>query len=183
MVARGAGAAGPLLLACRQWDPNGLARRLPSLGAGVWRGAPLLPWRLQSSGRVCTALAAGSGVLAPVPGFVSSPLPPSRPAFPALPVAGCPVWVSVILARWYAIPCGLRVPRARSDCPSGFPGVSFVCVCARALAASAPPLLPPRVGFARAPRAGPVLGAGRAVPRSPCPSACPASVPCSTWLA
>ena len=35
----------------------------------------------------------------------------------------------------------------------------------------------------RAPRAVPVLGAGRAVPRGPCPSACPASVPCSVWLA
>ena len=62
------------------------------------------------------------------------------------------------------------------------PRVSFVCVCACALAASAPPP-PPRVGLARAPRAVPVLGAGRAVPRGPCPSACPASVPCSVWFA
>ena len=108
--------------------------------------------------------------------------PPARPAFPALCVAGPPVWVSLILARWYAIPCGLCVPRARSGCPSGFPRVSFVCVCARALAASAPPP-PPRVGVARAPRAFPVLGAGRAIPLGPCPSACPASVPCSVWLA
>ena len=29
----------------------------------------------------------------------------------------------------------------------------------------------------------PALGAGRAVPRSPCPSACPAPVPCSFWRA
>ena len=28
MVARGAGAAGPVLLACPQWDPHGLARML-----------------------------------------------------------------------------------------------------------------------------------------------------------
>ena len=73
---------------------------------------------------------------------VSSPFPPSRPAFPALLVAGRPVWVSLILARWYANPCGLCVPRARSGCPSGFPRVSFVCVCARTLAASDPPPLP-----------------------------------------
>ena len=57
-----------------------------------------------------------------------------------------------------------------------------LCVCARALAASAPPP-PPRVGVARAPRAVPVLGAGRAVPLGPCPSVCPASVPRSVWLA
>ena len=58
---RGAGAARPVLLACRQWDPLGLARRLPSLGVGSWRSAPLLPWRVQCPVRVCAALAAGSG--------------------------------------------------------------------------------------------------------------------------
>ena len=57
-----------------------------------------------------------------------------------------------------------------------------LCVCALALPRRPPPP-PPRVGVARAPRAVPVLGAGRAVPRGPCPSACPASVPCSIWLA
>ena len=61
MVARGAGAAGPVPLACRQWDLLGLARRLPSLGVGAWRSAPLLPWRVQCPVRVCAALAAGSG--------------------------------------------------------------------------------------------------------------------------
>ena len=61
MVARGAGAAGPVLLACRQWDFLGLARRLPSLGVGAWRCAPLLPWRVQCPVCVCAALAAGSG--------------------------------------------------------------------------------------------------------------------------
>ena len=87
----------------------------------------------------CTALVVCAR---PVPGVVSLSFPPSRPAFPALCVAGRPVWVSLILARWYAIPCGLCVPRARSGCPSGFPRMSFVYVCARALAASAPPPLP-----------------------------------------
>ena len=86
------------------------------------------------------------------------------------------------LARWYAIPCGLCVPRAWSGCPSGIPRVSFACVCARALAASAP-FLPTWVGVARAPRVVPVQGAGRAVPCGPCPSAFPASVSCAVLLA
>ena len=58
-----------------------------------------------------------------------------------------------------------------------------LCVCALALSRQPRPVPPPRVGAARAPRAVPVLGAGRAVPRGPCPSACPPSVPCSVWLA
>ena len=61
MVAQGAGAAGPVLLACRRWDPLGHARRLPSLGVGAWRCAPLLTWRVQCPVCVCAALAAGSG--------------------------------------------------------------------------------------------------------------------------
>ena len=74
-----------------------------------------------------------------VPGVVSLPFPPSHPACPALRVAGRPVRVSLTLARWYAIPRGRCVPRARSGCPSGSPRVPFACVCARAPAASAPP--------------------------------------------
>ena len=97
---------------------------------------------------------------------------------------------------WQAVPSG---------CPlSSLAGTPFhaVCVfrglgpvallvfpacplCGRALALSRRPRPPPppRVGVARAARAVPVLGAGRAVPRGPCPSACPASVSCSVWLA
>ena len=146
----------------------------------MWRSAPLLPWRVQCPGRVCPALAAGSEGLGPVPGVVSLPFPPSRPVCPALRVAGRHVRVSLTLARWYAIPRGLGVPRARSGCPSGGTRVPFACVCARAPAASAPP---PLGGVACAPRAVPALGAGRAVPRGPCPSACLALVPCSVWRA
>ena len=76
----------------------------------------------------------------PVLGVVSLPFPPSRPACPALRVAGRPVRVSLTLARRYAIPRGLCGPRAWSGCPSGSPCVPFACVCARAPAASAPPL-------------------------------------------
>ena len=112
----------------------------------------------------------------------SSLFPLSRPAFAALCVAGRPVWGSRTLARWYAIPFGQGVPRAWSGCPSGIPRVSFACACARALVASAP-LLPPWVGVAHAPRVVPVQGAGRAVPRGPCPSACPASLPRAVWPA
>ena len=75
----------------------------------------------------------------PVPGVVSPPFPPSRPACPALCVAGRPVRVSLILAPWYAISRGLCIPRARSGCPSGSPRVPLLCVRARALAVSAPP--------------------------------------------
>ena len=62
---------------------------------------------------------------------------PSSPFLPRVFRAACG-GPSLILARWYAIPCGLCVPRARSGCPSGGPRVSFSCVCARALAVSAP---------------------------------------------
>ena len=130
------------------------------------------------------------GGFGPVPGVVSLLFPPSRPACSALRVAGRPLRVSLTLARWYAIPCGLCVPRARSGCPSGSPRVSFSCVCARALAVSAPPpagwcgahlawsrhwalvgpfhlvRAPPRVlPRSRAPSG--VLGGGRSGPGSP----------------
>ena len=79
------------------------------------------------------------GGFGPVPGVVSLPFPPSLPACPALRVAGRPVRLSLTLARWYAIPRGLCVLRARSGCPSGSPRVPFACVCAPAPAASAQP--------------------------------------------
>ena len=78
MVAQGAGAAGPVLLACRQWDPLGLARRLASLGVVAWRCAPLLPWLVQCPVCVCAALAPFRGVRAGTCYCVSlvSPFPP-----------------------------------------------------------------------------------------------------------
>ena len=90
--------------------------------------------------RPCVRGARGRfGGLGLVPGVVSPSFPPSRPACPALCVAGHPFRVSLTLARWYAIPRGLCVPRARSGCPSGSPRVPFASVCARAPAASTPP--------------------------------------------
>ena len=81
--------------------------------------------------RLCVRGARGRfGGFGPVPGVVSLSFHPPRPACSALRVAGRPVRVSLTLARWYAIPRGLCVPRARSGCPSGSPRVSL-CVCVR----------------------------------------------------
>ena len=177
MVARGAGAAGPVLLACRQWNPLGLARRLPSLGAGSWRCTPLLPWRVQCPVCVCAALAAVSGgsggclVLC----LFRFPLPARhvpRCVWRAV-LSGCPL-PSLAGTPFHAV-CAFRAlgPVALQIVPT--------CpfrVCALALRRRPPPPPPPG-GVASAPRVVPALGAGRAVPRGPCPSACPAPVPCS----
>ena len=174
MVARGAGAVGPVLLACRQWDPLGLARRLPSLGFG----APLLPWRVQCPVRVCAALAAGSGgsgrylVLC----LSRSPIPPrvSRTACGGPSRPGVPYPRSLVRhsTRSVRSASSVRLPFWLSPC------VLCVCVRSRSRGIRSPP---PLDGVACAPRAVPALGAGRAVPRGPCPSACPAPVPCFVW--
>ena len=116
MVARGAGAAGPVLLACCQWDPLGLARRLPSLGVGAWRCAPLLPWRLQCPVCVCAALAAGSGGLDRYLVLCLSRFPLPAPRVPR--------------CVWRAVPSGCLLP--------SLAGTPFHAVCAfRALGAVA----------------------------------------------
>ena len=180
MVARGAGAAGPVLLACRQWDPLGLARRLPSLGVGAWRCAPLLPWRVQCPVCVCAALAAGLGGSGRYLVLCLSRFPLPAPRVPrcvwqAVP-SGCPL-PSLAGTPFHAVcafralgPVALLVVPA---CPFG--------VCALALPRR--PLPPPLGGVACAPHVVPALGAGRAVPRGPCPSESPAPVPCSVWRA
>ena len=91
------------------------------------------------------------GGLGPVPGVVSLPFPPSRPACLALRVAGRSVRVSLTLARWYTIPRGLCVLRARSGCPSGSPRVPY-CVCVRSRSrgvCSPPPRVRSRAHLAR----------------------------------
>ena len=108
MVARGAGAAGPMLLACRQWDPFGLARRLPSLGVGAWRSAPLLPWRVQCPVRVCAALAAGSGGSGRYLVLCLSRFPLPAPRVPR--------------CVWRAVPSGCPLP--------SLAGTPFHAVCA-----------------------------------------------------
>ena len=95
---------------------------------------------------------------------------------------------------WRAVPSGCHLP--------SLAGTPFHAVCAFrvlgpvallvvpacplrvcALALPRRPLPPPLGGVACAPGAVPALGAVRAVPRGPCPSACPALVPCCVWRA
>ena len=180
MVARGAGAAGPVVLACRQWDPLGLAGRLPSLGVGAWRCAPLRPWRMQCPVCVCASLAAGSGGSGRYLVLCLSrfPLPAprvSRCVWRAVP-SECPL-PSLAGTRFHAV-CAFRA--------LGPVALLVVTACPFRVCALALPrrLLPPPLGgVACAPRVVPALGAGSAVPRAPCPSACPAPVPCSVWRA
>ena len=181
VVAWGAGAAGPVLMACRQWDPVGWRRGC--LAAGLVRGA-VRHYCL----RGCSALVVCARRLRPVRGgwgrcrvlcLPRLPLPAPRflrcvwravpSACPLSSLAGTP-FHAVCAFRGLG-PVALLVFPA---CP--------LCMCALALSRPPPPP-PPRVGVARAPRAVLALGAGRAVPRGPCPSGCPASVPCSVWLA
>ena len=108
MVARGADAAGPVLLACRQWDPLGLAQRLPSRGACGWLDAPLLPCRVQCPVRVCAALVAGLGGLGRCRVLGLSRSPPPAPPSPR--------------CVWRVVPSG---------CPLASPaGTPFHAVCA-----------------------------------------------------
>ena len=180
MVARGTGAAGPVPLACQQWDPLGLAQGLPSLGVGAWRSAPLLPWRVQCPVRACAALATGSGGSGQYLVLCLSRFPLPAPRVPR--------------CVWRAVPSGCPLP---SPTGTPFDAVCALCevgpvallvvpacplrVCALALPRR--PLPPPLGGVACAPRAVPALGAGRNLPRGPCPSVCPAPVPCSVWRA
>ena len=192
MVARGAGAAGPVLLACRQWDPLGLAQRLPSLGVGAWRSAPLLPWRVQCPVRVCAALAAGSGGSGQYLVLCLSRFPHPAPRVPrcvwrAVP-SGCPLpslagtplhavcafreLGSVALLVVPACPlrvCALALPRR----PLPPPLVVWRAHLARSRhwalvgpfhVVRAPPRVPPR---SLAPSG--VLGGGRSGPGSPLP--------------
>ena len=179
MVAQGACAAGPVLLACHQSNHYGLARRLPSRGVGVWCCAPPLPLRVQCPVCVCAALARGQARR----GRCRFSLPPPRlPAFLAplaVRIAGCPVRVSLAVACWYAIPRSLCVPPARLSRLSGVCRVSVVCVCARAPGACLPPH---PVGLTRVLRAAAVQGAGKAVPGGPCPSTFSALIPCCACL-
>ena len=108
MVARGAGAAGPVLLACPQSYPLGLALRLPSLGVGAWRSAPLLPWRVQCPIRVCAGLAAGSGGSGRYLALCLSRFPHPAPRVPR--------------CVWRAVPSGCPLP--------SLAGTRFHAVCA-----------------------------------------------------
>ena len=126
---------------------------------------------------VCARRSLQVGRAGPVPLLVAPP--PCCPSLASLAVlvAGCRVRVFLVLPCWYAIPCGLCVPRAQSRCSHGPRSVFVVCLFAGASAVVASPLLP--LPFARAPREVPLQDAGRAVPGGSCPSVFPARVPCS----
>ena len=132
--------------------------------------------------RLCVCGARGPfGGFGPVPGVVSLSFPP--PPLPRVPrcvwravPSGCPL--PSLAATPFHVVCAFRAlgPVALLVVPA--------CpfrVCALALPRR--PLPAPLGGVACAPRVVPALGAGRAVPRGPCPSACPAPVPCSVWRA
>ena len=179
-MARSASAAGPVLLACRQWDPLGLPRKLPSLGAGAWRSAPLLPWRVQCPVRVCAALAAGSGGSGRYLVLCLSCFP-----LPALRVPRC-LWPAVLSGCPLPSLTGMPFDAVCAFRELGPVALLVVPVCPLrvcALALPRRPLPPPLGGVACPPRAVPALGAGRAVPRDLCPSGCPAPLPCSVWHA
>ena len=153
---------------------------LPSLGFGAWRSAPLLPWRVQCPVRVCAALPAVSGGSGRYLVLCLSRFPLPAPRVPR--------------CVWRAFPPGCPLPSLAGTpfhAVCAFPGLGLVALLVvpacplrvSALALSRRPLPPPLGCVACAPRAVPALGAGRAVPRGPCPSACPAPVPCSVWRA
>ena len=192
-----AAGAYPLRRPPNAWSPGapaspGLWYWLVASGTPLgWRGG-CLAWGLGrgavrhyclggcSAPSVCARRSRPVQGVVPVPGVVSLSYPPPRPACSALRVAGRPVRVSLILARWYSIPRGLCVLRARYGCPSGSPRVSLSCVCARAPTASAPP--PPGWCGVRTLR-GPGTGRWWGLSTWSVPSACPAPVPCSVWRA
>ena len=155
-------------------------RRLPSLGVGAWRCAPLLPWRVQCPVRVCAALAASSGGSGRYLVLCLSRFPLPAPRVPRCVwravLSGCPL--TSLAGTPFHVVCAFRVlgPVALLVVPA-----CPLRVCALALPRR--PLPPPLGGVACAPRAVPALGAGSAVSRGPCPSACPAPVPCSIWRA
>ena len=129
---------------------------------------------------VCAALAAGSGGSGRYLVLCLSRFPLLAPRFPRCVwravLSGCPL-PSLAGTPFHAV-CAFRAlnPVALLVVPA-----CPLRVCALALPRRPLPLL--LGGVACAPRAVPALGAGRAVPRGPCPSACPAPVPCSVWRA
>ena len=95
---------------------------------------------------------------------------------------------------WRAVPSGSPLPSLAGTpfhavcafCALGPVALPVVPACpfrVCALALSRCPFPPPLGGVACASCVVPALGAGRAVSRGPCPSACPAPVPCSVWRA
>ena len=208
MVARGADAAGPVLLACRHRDPHGLARRLPCPGVGAWRSAPLRPSGVQYPVSVCAALAAGlagSGryLVLCLPRFLLPALRVPRCVLRAVP-SGCPLpslantpfhavcaFRELGLVALLVVPacplrvCALALPRRPLPPPPGWCGLAR----SRHWALGGPLHVvraPPRV-LPRSLAPSGVLGGGRSGPGSSLPGlACTPSggcVPRGWWAA
>ena len=171
--------------------PPGLTRRLPSHTAGAWRLCPTIALA-RAVPCWCVRGARGRPGVGPVPRCAPPP-PPGRPlpyGAPTVGVAGCRFQVSLVFARWYAIPCGLCVPRSQSGGPFRFARrVLRVLVCARSRAARVPPSLfrlppppPPRLSPSRAQREVPMQGAGTPVSCGLRPSVFPVRVPTPLFL-
>ena len=184
-----------MLLACRQWDPLGLARRLPSLGVGASRFVPLLPWRLQCPVRVCAALPASFGGWGRYLVLCLSCFPHPAPRVPrcvwrAVP-SGCPL-PSLASTPFHAVcafrvlgpvallvvpACPLRVcalPLPRRLLPPPLGGVACAARAVPALGMVGPfhvVRAPPRV-LPRSLAPSGVLGGGRSGPGSPLPGCC-----------
>ena len=87
---------GPCYWLVATGTPFQLARRLPSLGVGAWRAAPILPWGVQCPVRLCAAFAAGLGGSGRYLVLCSSGFP--------LPVPRVP------RCLWRAVPFGCPLP-------------------------------------------------------------------------
>ena len=182
MVGRAAGAAGLVLLACRQWDPQGWHRGCLAAGSvrstvcyyclGGCSALVVCVWRSRQVWGVEAGAGSHFSLWAPpfprVPPGVCCGL--SRPGVPSLHLPVRHLMRSVRSAGSVRLPFGSA------------PIVRWVWVhsYSRAVRASTPP---PSVGVARALRAVLVQGAGRAAPAGSCPSAFPAPVPCPAYLA
>ena len=129
---------------------------------------------------MCAALAAGLGGWGRYLVLCLSRFPLPAPRVPRCVWRAVPSWCplpSLAGTQFHAV-CAFRAlgPVALVVVPA-----CPLPVCALALPRR--PLPPLLGGVACAPRAVQALGAGRAVPRGPCPSACSAPVPCSVWRA
>ena len=109
----------------------------------------------------------------------------SRFPLPAPRVPRC-VWRAVLSGCPLSSLAGTPFHAVCAFCVLGPVALLVVPVCPLRVCALALPRRPPPPllgGVACAPRAVRALGAGRAIPHGPCPSACPAPVPCSVWRA
>ena len=142
---------------------------------------PPLPRRVQCPGGMCVAIAAGlwGAWTVPVP-----PPPPRVSLFPrATRGACCGLCHPGVPSLCLLVRHSMRSVHSAGSVPLPFGSAPCAgCVCVRSCSCGVR-TLPPLISVARAPRAVHGQGAGRAVRPGVCPSAFPATVPCSAYLA